>query len=284
MGVVVGLLLGAGLFNVWTAMWVDTNQTPRKERHNAIADLLIHAGMKSVTPRALLMLSIVCFTIVALFAVVVTKSVPIALAFAVMAGMAPLTVVRARARKQRARLQEAWPEVVDHLSSGVRAGLSLPEALSQLAHRGPKQLRPEFAHFSHEYRASGRFNDCLDSLKHRMADPIGDRIVESLRLAREVGGTDLGRLLRTLGSFLREDIRIRGELEARQSWTVAGARIAVAGPWLVLGLLSFQPDTAAAYNSTVGVIVLLIGAICCVTAYKMMLRIGRLPQDVRVLQ
>ena len=33
----------------------------------------------------------------------------------------------------------------------------------------------------------------LDSLKDRLADPVGDRIVESLRLTRQVGGSDLGR-------------------------------------------------------------------------------------------
>ncbi len=284
MGVVVGLLFGAGLFNIWNAAWVQPSRAPRGKRVNAVEDLLIHAGMTSVTPRALLALSLVSFAMVGMLSVAITKSIPIAASFALMAGIGPITAVRARARKQRARLQDAWPEVVDHLSSGVRAGLSLPEALSQLANRGPQELRQEFGQFAREYRASGRFNDCLNALKDRMADPIADRIVESLRLARDVGGTDLGRLLRTLGLFLREDIRIRGELEARQSWTVAGARIAVAGPWLVLGFLSVRPETAAAYNSAAGVIVLMIGATSCVVAYKLMLRIGQLPQDVRVLR
>ena len=43
--------------------------------------------------------------------------------------------------------------------------------------------------------------------------------------AREVGGTDLGRLLSTLSGFLRDDARTRAELLARQSWSVnAGHR------------------------------------------------------------
>ena len=117
-----------------------------------------------------------------------------------------------------------------------------------------------------------------------MADPVADRIVESLRLAREVGGTDLGRLLRTLATFLREDNRTRGELEARQSWTVAGARMAAAGPWVVLAFLSTRPETAEAYNSVAGAMVLGVGAACSIVAYQGMLRIGRLPDDVRVLR
>ncbi len=87
---------------------------------------------------------------------------------------------------------------MDNLASGVRAGLSLPEALGQLAVRGPDELRAAFGEFAEDYRATGRFTDCLDRLKERLADPVGDRLVEALRLAREVGGSDLGRLLRTL--------------------------------------------------------------------------------------
>ena len=56
--------------------------------------------------------------------------------------------------------------------------------------------------------------DALDRLKARMADPVADRLVVSLRLTREVGGADIGRLLQTLSEFLRQDARIRAELEA----------------------------------------------------------------------
>ena len=91
-----------------------------------------------------------------------------------------------------------WPEAVDHLASAVRAGLSLPEALTQLGARGPEPLRAAFDAFGRDYQATGRFSDCLDRLKQRLSDPVGDRVVEALRIAREVGGGDLGRMLRSL--------------------------------------------------------------------------------------
>ena len=68
-------------------------------------------------------------------------------------------------------------------------------------------------------------------------------------MAREVGGSDLGRLLRTLSTFLREDARTRAELQTRQGWTVNAARLAVAAPWAVLALLSLRTDAVRAYNS-----------------------------------
>jgi tight adherence protein B len=162
--------------------------------------------------------------------------------------------------------------------------MSLPEALSQLSVRGPEELRRPFQRFAEDYRATGRFVECLDRLKASLADPVGDRIVESLRMAREVGGSDLGRLLRTLSSFLREDARTRAELETRQGWTVNGARLAVASPWMVLALLSVNPESAAAYNTPAGFLVLLGGAVVCLASYRVMLRIGRLPDEERVLR
>ena len=101
--------------------------------------------------------------------------------------------------------------------------MSLPEALSQLGVRGPEPLREPFLGFAADYQVTGRFGDSLDRLKERLADPVGDRVVEGLRIAREVGGGELGRLLRSLSGYLREDARTRSELESRQAWTVNGA-------------------------------------------------------------
>lgn len=282
MGVVSGLMLGAGVLLVWLSCW----DVPSARRRGASRsrDVLVQAGLPDVTPLRLTVVSASVGVAVAAMAAVLTRALPIAGAFGLMAAYAPWAIALGRARKRRNDLREVWPEVVDHLASGVRAGLALPEAVSQLATRGPVALRAEFADFARDYGASGRFSECLDDLKDRMADPVADRIVEALRLTREVGGTDLGRLLRTLSEFLRDDNRTRGELEARQSWTVAGARLAVAGPWVVLAFLATRPETAAAYSSVQGAAVLGAGGLSCLVAYRVMLRIGRLPDDVRVLR
>ena len=76
-------------------------------------------------------------------------------------------------------------------------------------------------------RLTGRFGESLDRLKRRLSDPVGDRVVEGLRIAREVGGGELGSLLRNLSTFLRDDARTRSELESRQS--LDGQRCAAGG-------------------------------------------------------
>jgi tight adherence protein B len=226
------------------------------------------------------LLAVVGFVIVA----GVSRSAPIGVVFGGFAGYSPIALVRRRRRQRSTELREVWPDVVDNLASAVRAGLSLSEGLAQVGVRGPRQLRSSFLSFAEDYRATGRFGECLDRLKVSLADPTGDRIVEAMRLAREVGGTDLGRLLRTLSQFLREDARTRAELETRQGWTVGAARLALAAPWIVLGMLALRPETVAAYDSPIGVAVLATGAAASLTAYRIMLRIAVLPAEERVLR
>ena len=288
-GLGLGLVLGAGLFSVWRSCWVPdpdrrSKRAGRVPRTSRLADDLRQAGVDGVRPGGLIAACLVLGAVVLAVGVVATGVVAIGVSFAVMATVAPVLWVRARARKRRASLRDLWPDAVDNLASGVRAGLSLPEALSQLSVRGPEELRPVFAAFARDYRATGRFGDALDQLKDRLADPVGDRIVESLRVAREVGGTDLGRLLRTLSAFLRQDARTRSELEARQGWTVNAARLAVAAPWIVVLLLATRPESLAAYDRPEGALVLACGGACTVLAYRVMIRIARLPEERRVLR
>ena len=285
--VLVGLLVGTGLFCVWWSFWPaeEPSVTPsRPGVRERLQDEITQAGYTSVSPANVLTACAIGGLLVFALVSAATRVVPVALCFAAMAAYAPLALVRMRARARRAHLRDLWPDAVDNITSAVRAGLALPEALSQLAIRGPEELRPAFASFAEDYRATGRFHDCLNRLKDRLADPVGDRLVESLRIAREVGGSDLGRLLRTLSTFLREDARTRAELETRQGWTINAARLASAAPWIVLAIMSFQRDSLQAFSSPAGVLILGVGAGITVVAYRLMVRIGRLPEEERVLR
>jgi tight adherence protein B len=245
---------------------------------------LRQAGVAGVTGGQLLALQLLAGALAALVVLAVSHSVSVAACFGVFAAVAPAALVRRLRHRRQEELRDVWPEVVDQLTSAVRAGLSLPEALGALGTRGPESLRPAFARFAADHRATGRFSDCLDRLRAELADPVADRVCESLRMAREVGGTDLGRLLRALSAFLREDARTRAELVTRQGWTVNAARLAVAAPWVVLLLLATQSTTLRAYDMGGGRVLLAAGAAVSVVAYRLMLWIGRLPDEPRVLR
>ncbi|NEK86464.1 type II secretion system protein F [Blastococcus saxobsidens] len=283
-GALLGLLLGVGLLLVWRSGSRAPKRRTDPRRPGRRQQLLAAAGLTGINGAQLLALQVGAGLLVFVVVLLSTATVTVSIAFGLFGFLLPHVQVRRLAGKRRADLREVWPEVVDNLASAVRAGLSLPEALGALSTRGPEVLRPPFARFAGEYRSSGRFSAALDRLKDDLADPVGDRIVETLRVAREVGGSDLGRVLRTLSTFLREDARARAELETRQGWVVQAARLAIAAPWIVLLLLATQSTTLAAYDSALGTAILVGGGAVCLVAYRLMLRIGRLPEDVRVLQ
>jgi tight adherence protein B len=285
-GALLGLVFGCGLLLIWRsgprAPWRRAATT--RTWIERCTDLLRQAGVDGVGPAQLLGVQLLGAVVVGAIVLAMTATVAVAACFALFGFFGPVMVLQRMRRRRQVALRELWPEAVDNLASAVRAGMSLPEGVSALALRGPEALRPAFARFSAAYRASGRFGECLDALKDDLADPVGDRVCETMRVAREVGGSDLGTVLRTLSELLRSDARTRAELETRQGWVVNAARLAVAAPWIVLLLLGTQSTTLQAYNSTGGVVLLAIGAAVCVFAYRVMLRIGKLPQERRVLR
>lgn len=283
MGALIGLGFGIGLMLIWSVGALPRQERQRTNRQPHLRELLDQAGLESVSVTAFVLLALILGGAGALVVFAVSETAPVALAFGTMAAWLPVAVATSRRRRRLREYAEVWPEAVDNLASAVRAGMSLPDALANLAVRGPEPLRPQFDRFALDYQVSGQFGQSLDRLKDRLADPVGDRVVEGLRIAREVGGGELGRLLRNLSGYLRDEQRTRSEMESRQAWTINGARLAVAAPWMVLLFMIGQPDVIQRYNSTGGVVVLAFGAAACLVAYRLMMRIGRLPVERRIL-
>ena len=77
--------------------------------------------------------------------------------------------------------------------------------------------------------------------------------------------------------------RAAGSKRVTYCRVVNAARLAVAAPWIVLLLLGTQSATLTAYDSPGGGLLLGIGAAVCFGAYRMMLAIGRLSPERRVL-
>jgi tight adherence protein B len=282
MSVVLGLMLGVGvLLAASPLLWPARGATTAPRAPGRMRERLVQAGLERVPIGAFLLVSVVVGAGLAAAALALVPVVAVG-AVAAVAGLAlPTLLVLARARRRRRAARVVWPDVVDHLVSAVRSGLALPDAVVTLARTGPPDARAAFGAFERDYRVTGDFALCLDRLKERLADPVADRIVETLRMAREVGGGELTLVLRNLATYLRQDAAVRSEVEARQSWVVVAARLGLAAPWIVLLLLATRPEAAAAYDSPTGALVVVVGAAVTVAAYRIMLAVGRLPEERR---
>ncbi len=282
MTLLLGALLGAGvLLMLAPRLWPARDGAGSRARAGAATRLLAGAGFAHVSAGALAPACIVAGLVAAAVAWLPTQ-VP---AFAVLVGLAgaaaPVMWLRGRARRLLRARRGLWPDVCDLLVASVRAGLALPEAVATLRSSAPAPLRPAFAGFAGDLAASGHFDASIDRLKATLADPVADRILETLRMARQVGGTELVPVLRSLSGAVRADAAVRAEVEARQSWVRGAAVLGVIAPWVILVLLALRPEGSRAYSSPEGVALVVVGAVVSVVAFRLMLRIGRLPEPRR---
>jgi tight adherence protein B len=211
-----------------------------------------------------------------------TRSIVIALAFGALASGIAFVTLRTNTLINEAALIAAWPEVIDHLMSGIQSGLSLSESLAGLSTRGPEILRPAFVQFRETLYRRGDLVEAIDGLKEVFAHHGSDQIFEALLISKSLGGSELLQILRTLGDFLRQDLALRREIDVKHGWIKNSAHISAAAPWILLLLLSTQPSTASAYSTPTGVIILIAGLVMTAIAYIWMNRLGRLPQTPRV--
>ncbi|WP_110588702.1 type II secretion system F family protein [Microbacterium suaedae] len=288
MTALLGVVLGTGLLLAMSP-WLWPRDTQIRQgrdaksgaisRHAAV--VLEAAGYAHIAPRVLVVAMAACSALAAAMAWLATSSAPLAALGGGAAALAPIVWLRSRAARLVRQRRALWPDVCDLLVGSVRAGLSLPDAVAVLGESAPSALRPAFGQFDRDMRASGHFPSSIDRLKQTLADPMADRIVETLRMAREVGGTELVAVLRALSASIRSDASVRGEVESRQSWTRGAAVLGAVAPWIVLGMLSLRPEGAEAYSSPMGLTLIVVGVVVSFVSYRVMLRIGRLPEPRR---
>lgn len=282
MTLLIGALLGAGLLlcaSPW--LWPAHKRTPKAPKRGRLRRLLEESGHARSSERTLVVIMVAIGLVAAALVWLITTLALLALMAGIAGAAAPVLYLRGRRLRLRKARRQLWPDVCDLLVAAIRVGLSLPDAVASLADSAPPAIRPAFAVFARDLRATGRFETSLDRLKDTLADPIADRIIETLRMARQVGGTELTGVLRALSASVRADAALRGEVEARQSWIRGAAVLGAIAPWVILALLAMRPEGRDAYASPEGMLVIVIGAIVSVIAYRIMLRIGRLPEPAR---
>lgn len=283
MTLLLGSLLGVGTLMV-AAPWLWPQTAKGEAQVSAqgrLTRLIQEAGHPAISAQSIVVAMVALAALAGSIVWLFTGIATLAALAAVVAGYAPIGYLRGRRVKLRRQRRAVWPDVCELLIASLRVGMSLPDSVASLGESASPMVRPAFAAFARDMQASGRFEHSLDRLKPTLADPVADRIIETLRMARQVGGTELTRVLRALSQSVRNEASIRAEVEARQSWIRGAAVIGVIAPWVILGLLVTRPEGAAAYSTPTGFLVIVIGAAVSLVAFRLMVRVGRLPEPRR---
>lgn len=229
-----------------------------------------------------LLQAVVFFLIGFFIAFTIIGSPLLAAPFALATAYLPFYFTARKNEKARNQLANLWPELVDHLISGLRSGLSLAETLIQLGHRGPEESRHIFLECEAILRNNGDFAAVFEHIKGSFADSLADQVCEVLDFARVSGSRDITTTLRTLGDHIRADIAIRSEIRAKHGWIKNSAVIATLAPWILLLILSAQPSTIQAFSTGAGVFVLVLGVVMSGVAFFWMGKAGKLEEAPRI--
>ncbi|MGB3413562.1 MAG: type II secretion system F family protein [Microbacteriaceae bacterium] len=284
-----GLLLGIGLLCLVQELFWP--QAPNRGRGFALIEKLQQLLQAAGFPRAkvwqlvpVTLMFCLCSAFLAMMFLPIQGVILVAF---LTGGSLPFLVLRARSRKRFELARVVWPDLLDQLIAGLRSGLSLAEGIGSLggssANIETNAVAKHFQDFSEYYERSHSFERALARLKISLADPVADRVLEGIRMVRELGGNELVPMLQLLNESLRKENRLRGELVARQSWLMNAARMGALAPWLVLIILGSRPETAQIYNSAGGTLIIVCGLMLTIIAYALMTRIARIPEELRWL-
>lgn len=279
----VGVALGVGLWlAVESLFWGSADATPAPLQRPSrvlgkVRSLLAEAGHPKVDPVVFLVTVLVLAAGVGVMVVAIVP-IPVLSALSSAAMMlAGFAYLRQQREARFHRLQQAWPGVIDHLRAGIRSGSDVTAAVMALPDTLPSEINRPVWEFRHNIRRGYDTDQALSELSSRLANPVGDRVCEVLRMAHEVGGTDLPTVLLQLQQSVRSDIAVREDARAAQSWIRSAALLALCAPWIVLLVIGTREQTLTAYQSLEGTLILVVGAIVSVVAYRMMKSIGALP-------
>lgn len=211
-----------------------------------------------------------------IFLSILTKVIIVAPAFVVLGFLTPGLLLRRKNNKSTELKMNQWLVLIDEIASGVRAGLTISESLSQSLNKSEEPLRQDLIEAILEFNRSGQVSKVMKILQTQISDPIGIATLKLLAIVLKTGSNDLATSLNILSNTSRENINLIQELKAKQAWVLNGAKISIIAPWLVLLTLWTQESVRTAYQNFIGQIILLLVAVIGIVGYVVMKKIGKI--------
>ena len=124
--------------------------------------------------------------------------------------------VKRRKGSRRRKLEAQLVEMLQMLSSGLRAGFGLIQALDASAEQAPAPLSIELRRTLRDTAMGASVEGALQALNDRIGSPDFDIVITAIMIQRSVGG-NLAEILDNVAHTMRERERIRGEIRTLTS-------------------------------------------------------------------
>lgn len=128
----------------------------------------------------------------------------------------PWLVIRNLAANRHAKIEDQLADAMVSLSSAIRAGLSLPQALDVLATQCPRPIREEFQQIHGEYQLGKTLDACLKEARDRLKSEHFALFAAAMEASRQSGGR-LNDVVERIAISVRELHRLERKIVAETS-------------------------------------------------------------------
>lgn len=181
---------------------------PLKALERKLADAQV-----AVTPNEYSVVVVVVSVVVALAAVVLSGGGPLAALAGLAVPLIAIFFLNWRASRIKGRFRDQLADTVSLLSSSVRTGHSVQQALEHVAHELPEPTRSAFQLVVREIGLGASMEESLVRLGERYPSEDLELLVTAVNVHATIGGS-LAKVLDQTAATIRERVRIAAEVKA----------------------------------------------------------------------
>ena len=194
----------------------------------------------------------------------------VAVVVLIIAGMA----VSITASRHRKKFEAQLPDTLTLISTSLRAGYSLLQAIEAVAAEAPEPTSREFGRAMAEIRLGRSVTDAMNDVAERMESQDFEWAVLAISIQREVGG-NLAEVLQTTAETMLQRNRLRREMHALTAEGRVSAIVLSALPIFLLILIwAINPEyIEPLYKTTPGMVALGVAGVMIVVGIVWLQRI-----------
>jgi tight adherence protein B len=207
-----------------------------KRKGPDLATRIAQAGLP-IDKRQFLMISVAVAVVIAGIVLIKSGSLPLAGLVGVMAALGLPNLVLSRLRMRRInKFIDIFPNALDIIVRGVKAGLPLGDTLRIIANESPEPVRSEFRKLVEAQALGLPLPEAAEKLAERV--PISETNFFSIVIGiQSKSGGNLSEAIGNLSRTLRERKKMKGKIKAMAMEAKASAAIIGAVPFVVTTLL-----------------------------------------------
>jgi len=181
----------------------------------------------------------------------------------------PWYVLRRMAEKRREQIEDQLADAMVSLSSAIRAGLSLAQAMEILAKQCPNPIAQEFQQIYGEYQMGKTLETCLVETKQRLDSENFALFSAAMDASRQSGGR-LNETVERIAHSVRELQRLERKIKSETAQARSSAVYMAMAPPVILAMYYFLMDpesTSRLFTEIPGQLMLATATILDIAAY-----------------